>query len=94
MTTPSARLRLRRCRVEILCHSYLQRLARDHRCRYTVGPLAHDLEDRREYLRELLSVMRAYVLAVLRTWRERPRDPDLRQVEALFCDLTCEVWAP
>lgn len=51
-----------------------------------------DVEERGRYLRELLGVVWAYVGALLGDVAQNvPRDLDLRQIEALCCDLTSEV---
>jgi hypothetical protein len=57
-----------------------------------VSPLVRDFEDRRDYLRGLLSAMDAYLRAVLEEVAQNvPCDLDLRPIEALSCDLTSEV---
>ncbi len=57
-----------------------------------IWPQAGDVEDRREYLRGVLEAMHAYLRAVLEDVAQNvPRDLDLRQIEALCCDLTSEV---
>jgi hypothetical protein len=54
--------------------------------------LADDLENRGEHVRGLLDAMYAYLRAVLGdVARNVPCDLDLRQIEALWCDLASEV---
>lgn len=57
-----------------------------------IWPLTRDLDDRRDHLRGLLNAMYAYLRAVLGDVAQNvPRDLDLRQIEALYYDLTSEV---
>lgn len=57
-----------------------------------IWPQARDLEDRRDHLRALLNTTHAYLRAVLADAEQNvPCDLDLRQIEALCCDLTSEV---
>jgi hypothetical protein len=53
---------------------------------------ARDVEDRGEHLRHVLFAVWDYVQAILSNVAQNvPRDLDLRQIDALACDLLSEV---
>jgi len=53
---------------------------------------ASDLEDRADHLKKVLNAASVYVTAILDdTAQNVPGGLDLRQIEALLCDLTSEV---
>jgi hypothetical protein len=60
--------------------------------RLAMWPRARELDERRDYVRGLLKVLYAYLQEVLGDVAQTvPCELDLRQIEALYCDLTSEV---
>ncbi len=57
-----------------------------------LNPNAVDLEERTAHLKDLLTAVLAYLRAILDdTAQNVPGGLDLRQIDALLCDLICEM---